>query len=127
MIPPRGAFALILGGAADGRVDAAKLRDRLKLVARLARSEKSSQSAAASAEAQLMSVVRPAVRPESRAPELIVMADAAKQGAMATPTLSVKNSLRGKQILLIGVAGFIGKVWLAQLLMQIPEIGEFIC
>ncbi len=125
VIPPRGAFALILGGAADGRVDAAKLRDRLKLVASVGpRSEKSSQSVAVSAEAQLMSVVRPAVRPESRAPELIVMADAAKQGATATPTLSVKNSLRGKQILLIGVTGFIGKVWLAQLLMQIPEIGR---
>ncbi len=70
-----------------------------------------------------MSVVRPAVRPESRAPELIVMADASKP-AEALPALSMKNSLRGKQILLIGVTGFIGKVWLAQLLMQVPEIGR---
>ncbi|MGH9709631.1 MAG: SDR family oxidoreductase, partial [Candidatus Acidiferrales bacterium] len=38
--------------------------------------------------------------------------------------LSVRQSLRGKQILLAGATGFIGKVWLANLLMDVPEIGK---
>lgn len=38
--------------------------------------------------------------------------------------LSVRSSLRGKHILLIGVTGFIGKVWLANTLMDLPEIGR---
>jgi alcohol-forming fatty acyl-CoA reductase len=38
--------------------------------------------------------------------------------------LSVRASLRGKQILLIGGTGFIGKVWLANLLTELPEIGR---
>ncbi len=38
--------------------------------------------------------------------------------------LSVRAALRGKQILLIGVTGFIGKVWLVKLLTDVPEIGR---
>src|SRR5208282_1794628 len=38
--------------------------------------------------------------------------------------LSVRESLRGKHILLIGATGFIGKVWLANLLSELPEIGR---
>jgi len=38
--------------------------------------------------------------------------------------LSVREALRGKQILLIGGTGFIGKVWLANLLTELPEIGR---
>jgi thioester reductase-like protein len=38
--------------------------------------------------------------------------------------LSVRRTLAGKNILLIGVTGFIGKVWLAQLLSEIPQIGK---
>ncbi len=38
--------------------------------------------------------------------------------------LSVRDSLRGKEILLIGFTGFIGKVWMAQLLSSLPEIGK---
>jgi long-chain acyl-CoA synthetase len=36
--------------------------------------------------------------------------------------LSVKKSLFGKTILLIGATGFIGKVWLSNLLTDLPEI-----
>ncbi len=32
--------------------------------------------------------------------------------------------LPGKNILLIGVTGFIGKVWLAQILSEVPQIGK---
>jgi len=38
--------------------------------------------------------------------------------------LSVRQSLAGKHVLLIGVTGFIGKVWLANLLMDLPDIGK---
>jgi thioester reductase-like protein/phosphoserine phosphatase len=38
--------------------------------------------------------------------------------------LSVRESLAGKQVLLLGVTGFIGKVWLANTLMDLPEIGK---
>ncbi|HEX9764340.1 MAG TPA: SDR family oxidoreductase, partial [Candidatus Acidoferrales bacterium] len=34
--------------------------------------------------------------------------------------------LRGKQVLLIGVTGFIGKVWLAHVLRDLPEVGKII-
>ena len=36
----------------------------------------------------------------------------------------MRESLRGKHILLIGGTGFIGKVWLASLLTDLPEIGR---
>jgi long-chain acyl-CoA synthetase len=39
-------------------------------------------------------------------------------------SLSVKQSLAGKQVLLIGFTGFIGKVWLAKTLKDVPEIGK---
>ena len=38
--------------------------------------------------------------------------------------LSVRQALRGKRILLVGVTGFIAKVWLEHLLSQVPEIGK---
>jgi phosphoserine phosphatase len=38
--------------------------------------------------------------------------------------LSVRRALGGKHILLIGATGFIGKVWLANLLTDLPEIGR---
>jgi len=38
--------------------------------------------------------------------------------------LSVLKSYRGRQIMLIGFTGFIGKVWLAKLLQEVPEVGK---
>ena len=38
--------------------------------------------------------------------------------------LSVRQALRGKRILLVGVTGFIAKVWLEHLLSQVPDIGK---
>ncbi|HXY08523.1 MAG TPA: SDR family oxidoreductase [Terriglobales bacterium] len=38
--------------------------------------------------------------------------------------LSVRSALRGKQIMLIGVTGFIGKVWLVNALLDLPEIAR---
>ncbi|HEV2698156.1 MAG TPA: SDR family oxidoreductase, partial [Terriglobales bacterium] len=42
----------------------------------------------------------------------------------STAPLSVKSALRGKHIMLIGVTGFIGKVWLADTLLDVPEVGR---
>jgi long-chain acyl-CoA synthetase len=41
--------------------------------------------------------------------------------------LSVKETLRGKELLLIGVTGFIGKVWLANVLTALPDVGRIFC
>ncbi len=41
-----------------------------------------------------------------------------------TRPLSVRKALAGKHVMLIGVTGFIGKVWLANTLMDLPEIGK---
>lgn len=38
--------------------------------------------------------------------------------------LSVHESLRGRKIMLVGFTGFIGKVWLAKLLADCPEVGK---
>jgi long-chain acyl-CoA synthetase len=45
-------------------------------------------------------------------------------GEPAVPRLSVRQSLAHRRILHIGATGFIGKVWLAQVLRELPEIGK---
>jgi long-chain acyl-CoA synthetase len=45
-------------------------------------------------------------------------------GSRQNAPLSVQSALRGKHLMLIGVTGFIGKVWLANTLMDLPEIGR---
>jgi thioester reductase-like protein len=46
------------------------------------------------------------------------------EGATQATGLSVRRALSGKHIMLIGVTGFIGKVWLANMLMDLPNIGR---
>ncbi|MFQ5599724.1 MAG: SDR family oxidoreductase [Candidatus Krumholzibacteriia bacterium] len=58
--------------------------------------------------------------PASRKRRPVVLFDRARR----VERLSVRESLAGKHILLIGVTGFIGKVWLAQVLNDLPEIGK---
>jgi len=41
-----------------------------------------------------------------------------------TAEFSVRRALAGRHLMLIGVTGFIGKVWLANLLMDLPKIGR---
>lgn len=38
--------------------------------------------------------------------------------------ISIRKSFSGKQILLTGASGFLGKVWLSYLLAKLPEIGK---
>jgi thioester reductase-like protein len=69
---------------------------------------------------QLEQSIQPAERLGSANHRSIVVFNGRKQ----SEPLSVRRTLAGKNILLIGVTGFIGKVWLAQLLSEIPDIGK---
>jgi thioester reductase-like protein len=103
IVRPRGPFAWLASGAVNGRVS------RKKLLAQLGWGKTPEL---------LESAVEPLTRPEvsSRRPvELLA----------STPRiehLDVRESLAGKHLLLIGVTGFIGKVWLVDLLEKIPNI-----
>ncbi|MGB0039657.1 MAG: SDR family oxidoreductase, partial [Terriglobales bacterium] len=68
----------------------------------------------------LASAIVPAVRVEEPRVRPIVYFDEARHAEK----LSVRRALAGKRVLLIGVTGFIGKVWLANTLMDLPEIGR---
>jgi long-chain acyl-CoA synthetase len=46
------------------------------------------------------------------------------EGREQAPGFSVRRALAGKHVMLIGVTGFIGKVWLANTLMDLPKIGR---
>lgn len=62
----------------------------------------------------------PAVRVETPRVRPIVYFDEKRYPAR----FSVRKALGGKHVMLIGVTGFIGKVWLANTLMDLPEIGK---
>jgi long-chain acyl-CoA synthetase len=51
------------------------------------------------------------------------LVDPAENG-VAFSTLSVRRALIGKNLFIVGVSGFIGKVWLASLMRDLPEIGR---
>ena len=104
VIRPRGLFARITGTGPDGRRSPERLFRELGLPGAAAL-----QEAAFSAERQLPAPERP-----------IVHFDGGRQ----TPPLSVRQALAGKRIMLIGVTGFIGKVWLVNTLMYLPEVGR---
>jgi long-chain acyl-CoA synthetase len=66
--------------------------------------------------------VRLAAETARRRPTIVVFED----GRILEP-LSVRETLRGKEILLIGVTGFIGKVWLANVLNALPDLARVYC
>lgn len=67
---------------------------------------------------ELQKAVLPADRPKEVSHRALVVFNGRKQ----SEPLSVRETLAGKKILLIGVTGFIGKVWLAQILSEVPKI-----
>jgi long-chain acyl-CoA synthetase len=105
VIRPRGALARITGLSPNGQVPLERLCHDLDYPGR---------------PEVLTSAVIPAARP---APAR-VRAALHFEPARTVRRLSVRESLAGKQVLLIGVTGFIGKVWLANTLMDLPEIGK---
>lgn len=105
VIRPRGALARITGLSPNGRVPLEGLCRDLDFPGR---------------PEVLLSAVTPAKRPAPVRVRPALYFDPAK----AVRRLSVRESLAGKHVLLIGVTGFIGKVWLANLLTDLPEIGK---
>jgi thioester reductase-like protein len=104
VIRPRGLFARIREAGPDGQQSPARWVRALGL-----RGPKA-----------LASAIVPAVRVETPRVRPIVYFDEKRYPAR----FSVRKALGGKQVLLIGVTGFIGKVWLASTLMDLPEIGK---
>jgi alcohol-forming fatty acyl-CoA reductase len=105
VIRPRGLFARFTGGQPNGRVEREKLVSVLGFKKNPALLEEAIQSAD---------------RPDGKVHKPVVLFES---GANRTP-LRVRESLTGKHILLIGATGFIGKVWLASLLNEVPKIGR---
>jgi long-chain acyl-CoA synthetase len=104
VIRPRGLFARIREDGPDGQQSPARWVRALGL-----RGPKA-----------LASAIVPAVRVETPRVRPIVYFDEKRH----RERLSVRRALGGKRVLLIGVTGFIGKVWLANTLMDLPEIGK---
>ncbi|HYT06458.1 MAG TPA: SDR family oxidoreductase, partial [Rugosimonospora sp.] len=104
VIRPRGPLAILGGRQAAGRLSAEQLLGDLGL-------EKHPD--------HLADAISPAERqsPQNHSPLVVFDRQPGR-------CLSVRQALRGKQILLLGVTGFIGKVWLEHLLSEIPEIGK---
>jgi long-chain acyl-CoA synthetase len=104
VIRPRGAFARITGAGPDGARSAQKLFRDLGFA-----NDERLDSAVTSVERQVQTVARPTVHFEN---------------ARTREPLSVRAALTGKHIMLIGVTGFIGKVWLVNMLMDLPAVGR---
>ena len=104
VIRPRGALARITGTGPDGQRGATQLVRDLSLSG-----PEMLQSAVVPAQRQIPVLERPIVHFD-RAP--------------GSKPLSVRAVLSGKHVMLIGVTGFIGKVWLVNTLMDVPSIGQ---
>jgi len=103
VIRPRGAFALLREQSPDGRRAPKTLARQLDITLDELR------AATIAAERGPAAQERP-----------IVLFEGQRQGA----GFSVRRALAGKNVMLIGVTGFIGKVWLANTLMELPKIGR---
>jgi len=104
VVRPRGPLALIVSDQPDGRVTPEQLLRDLGM---------------AKHPEQLIEAISPARRlPLQNFSPLVVFERQPERPH------SVHEALRGRQILLIGVTGFIGKVWLEHLLSDVPEVGK---
>ena len=105
VIRPRGGLALILGEHPDGRLPFERLARDLGYTAR---------------PELLREAARPAVRERPRLDRPLVCFSCRS----APARLDVRRAFEGKHVLLIGATGFIGKVWLVDLLSQLPSVGR---
>ena len=105
VIRPRGPFAWLASGSADGRIS------KEKLIAQLGWQKHQQRI-----EIGLQTTERP--RPYACRP-VELFGDAPR-----VDRLPVRETLANRHLLLIGVTGFIGKVWLVDLLENIPDIGK---
>jgi thioester reductase-like protein len=105
VVRPRGPFAWLAGSSIDGRIS------REKLLSRLGWSQKPER-------------LESGIQATRRRAPAIKKPVAVFGNAPRVEELSVRETLAGRHILLIGVTGFIGKVWLVDLLEKIPNIGR---
>jgi alcohol-forming fatty acyl-CoA reductase len=103
VIRPRGAFARIQEQSPDGRRAPKTLARQLDITL------EELKGAVIGSGRQTIALEHP-----------IVIFEGRKQEA----GFSVQRALAGKHVMLIGVTGFIGKVWLANTLMDLPRIGR---
>lgn len=103
VIRPRGAFARLRRHEPDGRTSRKRLLHDLGFENR---------------PGILDHAIEPVERPSPKVQVPVVHFRTKEKGA----SLSVRKAFRGKQILHIGATGFIGKVWLTNLLTDLPEI-----
>lgn len=105
VIRPRGVLARITGRSPNGQVPLERLCEDLDFVGH---------------PEVLVSAVTPARRPSPARVRPALYLDPSRN----VRRLSIRESLSGKRVLLVGVTGFIGKVWLANTLLDLPEIGK---
>jgi alcohol-forming fatty acyl-CoA reductase len=103
VVRPRGPLAWIASGSTDGRVP------REKLLARLGWKD-----------SDLVAATQTAARPPAPAGRAV----AAFGEVPRIERLAVRETLANRHILLVGVTGFIGKVWLVDLLENVSNIGK---
>ena len=105
IVRPRGPLAWIASGGTDGRIP------REKLLSRLGWTGKPEQL-----ESAMQTTARPTISPGN---SVALFGETPR-----VERLSVRENLANRHLLLIGVTGFIGKVWLVDLLENIPNIGK---
>jgi long-chain acyl-CoA synthetase len=103
VIRPRGAFAPFRENMPDGRRAPKTLARHLDI------SVEALRAAVIPVDRQIATPERPVVHFD---------------GQKLAQGLSVRRAFAGKQIMLIGVTGFIGKVWLANTLLDLPQVGR---
>jgi len=108
VIRPRGPFAWLASGSADGRLRKNKLLSQLdwKKTPELLGTTVQPRGASAATSGRPVELFSDTPRVDR---------------------LNVRETLAGKHIMLIGVTGFIGKVWLVDLLEKIPNIRKSRC
>jgi long-chain acyl-CoA synthetase len=105
VVRPRGPLAWLAGRSVEGRIPREKLLNQLGWPDN---------------HELLENAIQPTARPTSPIKRPVaVFGDAPR-----TASFSVRETFAGRHILLIGVTGFIGKVWLVDLLEKIPNIGK---
>ncbi|NOX59468.1 MAG: NAD-dependent epimerase/dehydratase family protein [Planctomycetes bacterium] len=105
VIKPRTWYGRLTGHLRDAVFDVAALRQQLS---------------GAVPDRAVMRAILPAERPPvAKRKSCIVFDD-----DTSLEPLRVRETLQGKHILLAGVTGFIGKVWLENILSDIPEVGR---
>ncbi|HSY33215.1 MAG TPA: SDR family oxidoreductase [Verrucomicrobiae bacterium] len=103
VVRPRGPLAWVASGSTDGRIT------REKLLRQLGWKPQTPEAAVQSSER----------------PRIVTDTSVALFGeSPRVEKLSARRTLTNRHIMLIGVTGFIGKVWLVNLLENIPEIGK---